>query len=274
MSQYDWNNCPTEVKQQIGRLCQGFRLQLAGNLIGIYLHGSMANGCFNPLRSDLDLLVVTHETIAVETKRGLAWLLLDVSLRPCPVEISFLRRSDLHPWQYPTAFDFHYSEDWREKFERELSRDDWKQWNAVHRLDYDLAAHITVLNHGGVCLYGQPIPDVFPPVPQQDFLHSILNDVLSADSGLNAVLQNPVYVILNSCRTLAFLRTERVLSKDEGGEWALENLPAKFHQIITAVLAEYRNHQKQSDLNKEHVVKLATYLGDELMRAAQSKGSY
>ena len=32
------------------------------NLLGVYLHGSVAMGCFNPKSSDLDLLVGVKET--------------------------------------------------------------------------------------------------------------------------------------------------------------------------------------------------------------------
>jgi streptomycin 3"-adenylyltransferase len=271
MSQYGWNDCPTEVQQQVERLCNSFRLQLVENLIGIYLHGSLATGCFNLLRSDIDLLVVTQDRIAVETKRGLARFLLDTSLNPSPIEISFLQHGDLHPWRYATPFDFHFSEDWRDKFELELSNDDWKQWNAVQRFDDDLAAHITVLNYRGVCLYGQPISEVFPSVPKQDFVRSILDDVLSPKFGLDAVLQYPVYVVLNSCRTLAFLQAECVMSKDEGGRWALENLPAEFHQIIAGVLEEYHNNRNESNLTKEPLVNFAVYMKNELEQASRSK---
>lgn len=33
------------------------------NLVGIYLHGSMVMGCFNPLKSDLDILIVVENSI-------------------------------------------------------------------------------------------------------------------------------------------------------------------------------------------------------------------
>ena len=42
---------------------------LGENLIGIYLHGSMAFGCFNPLKSDIDLILVVKESVSKETKR-------------------------------------------------------------------------------------------------------------------------------------------------------------------------------------------------------------
>ena len=32
-------------------------------LIGVYLHGSMAMGCFNPNKSDIDLIIVIRNNI-------------------------------------------------------------------------------------------------------------------------------------------------------------------------------------------------------------------
>jgi streptomycin 3"-adenylyltransferase len=248
-------------------LIKGFRLQLAENLIGVYLHGSLATGCFNPLRSDIDLLVVTHNLMSLETKHNLAKFIIDASLNPSRIETSILQHRDLHPWRYPTPFDFHYSEDWREKFERDLRDGSWKEWSAAQRFDGDLAAHITVLNHRGVCLYGQPIREVFPPVPKQDFVASILDDVLNEKFGFDAILQYPVYVVLNACRTLAFLQTERVMSKKEGGVWALTVLPEEFHQVITDALEEYSNNENESKLGKEQLVKFAVYMRNEVERA-------
>ncbi|MEJ7701527.1 MAG: nucleotidyltransferase domain-containing protein [Pyrinomonadaceae bacterium] len=134
---------------QIESLTETFRIQIDENLIGIYLHGSLAFGCFNPLRSDIDLLVVTRCEITIETKRGIAEFLLENSRKPSPIEISFLQQKDLSTWRYPTPFDFHYSEDWREKFERDLADGEWKRWNDIQLFDEDLATHITVTNHRG-----------------------------------------------------------------------------------------------------------------------------
>jgi streptomycin 3"-adenylyltransferase len=55
--------------------------------------------------------------------------------------------------------------------------------------------------------------------------------------------ETPYYAVLNICRVLQ-LMTEadgRVHSKDEGGEWALVNLPAEFHPVIRLALAAYRS---------------------------------
>jgi predicted nucleotidyltransferase len=273
MSQFGWHNCPAAVKRQIERLIDELRRELTKDLTGVYLHGSLATGCFNPLRSDIDMLVATRRGMSLEIKYAVARSILDASLHPAPVEISFLTSGDLHPWRHPTPYDFHYSEDRREKFERELAGGDWKSWNDdVERFDDDLAAHITVLNHRGVCLYGQPVAEVFPPVPEHDFVDSILADVLSAKFGLeSAAAQFPVYVVLNACRTLAFLQTKRVLSKEEGGGWALDNLPAEFHQTIVGALDEYRRGRNdRSALTPENLVEFTAFIKNEIERAKQA----
>jgi Aminoglycoside adenylyltransferase, C-terminal domain len=272
MSQYGWDGCPPDGRRQVDRLIAGLQTCLAGNLTGVYLHGSLAMACFNPARSDVDLLVVARQAMPVETKRDLAALLLDVSCCPSPVEISCLCHADLVPWRYPTPFDFHYSEMWRDAYVRDLAGDSWRGWNAVRRDDEDLAAHITITRRRGVCLYGPPVGEVFPVVPRRDFLASVLGDVLSPEFGLDAVAKNPVYVVLNACRTLAYLRSGEILSKDEGGAWALLALPGRFHSTLVAALDAYRDFANDGGLSKEPAAEFAAYMRGELAAELDSKG--
>ncbi|MCU9614817.1 nucleotidyltransferase domain-containing protein [Caldibacillus lycopersici] len=86
---------------------------LKDEVIGIYAHGSFAMGGFNPNGSDIDLLVVTTNSLTVNIKRELAKLFLLYSASPFPIEISFLHREQLNMWKHPCPFDFHYSEFWR-----------------------------------------------------------------------------------------------------------------------------------------------------------------
>lgn len=72
MPQFGWPDCPPAVRAQVEQLIQGVRAILASELEGAYLHGSLAMGCFNPERSDLDFLFVTREGMPVEVKRRLA----------------------------------------------------------------------------------------------------------------------------------------------------------------------------------------------------------
>ncbi len=233
--QVGWDNCPASIKAQVEQLISGVRELLDDNLLGIYLHGSLALGCFSPGQSDIDVLVVTYQSMAEDTKRCIGPLLLRLSGSPAPIEISFLREADVQPWQYPTLFDLHYSEMWREHVARDLESGSWPAWRAPQRGDPDLAAHITVTRQRGVCLYGAPISSVFPTVPRVDYIDSVLKDV---DEALSAIHKNPVYAVLNACRTLAFLHDGCVLSKDEGGVWALQHVPTELHEVVMMALAQ------------------------------------
>jgi streptomycin 3"-adenylyltransferase len=104
--------------------------------------------------------------------------------------------------------------------------------------DKDLAAHITIIHHRGKVLYGKQIHQVFDPVPQEAYMDSLWCDIQQAEEG---VLNNPVYVILNLCRVLAFRKQGLILSKKEGGEWFLDQQPDSPHRfLVSTALAEYQ----------------------------------
>jgi streptomycin 3"-adenylyltransferase len=54
---------------------------------------------------------------------------------------------------------------------------------------------------------------------------------------------NPVYFVLNACRVRAFLAEGLILSKDEGGEWALAHLAERHAAVIGQALRIYRGDQ-------------------------------
>lgn len=43
----------------------------------------------------------------------------------------------------------------------------------------------------------------------------------------------------NPARVFAYMKDGLVLSKKEGGEWALDDLPGIYHSLIKAALSEY-----------------------------------
>ena len=48
-----------------------------------------------------------------------------------------------------------------------------------------------------------------------------------------------MYFILNLSRVLAYLRDGSILSKKEGGEWALDKLPEMYQDLIRDAMNEY-----------------------------------
>ena len=247
---------PVKAQQQLEKLCAELQDRLAENLIGIYLHGSLSMGCFNPARSDLDLLVMDRAPLSPAHKRELTELLLYLSNRPIPIEIHFLVYADLHPWHYPPPYDLHYSEGWRARFEEALPDNDTQIWNNRDQRDPDLGAHISVVRARGVALLGPPVETVFPIIPRADYLAAVLFDL---KDGFQEIGANPVYHVLNFCRTLGYMQTGCILSKAEGGEWGLANLPDHFHPIIKHALEYYTHAAAAGEFTTDQLVDFVRY---------------
>ncbi|WP_338249182.1 aminoglycoside adenylyltransferase domain-containing protein [Dictyobacter halimunensis] len=257
MAQYSWANCPTSTRVQVNMLCENLRTILDTQLLGIYLHGSLAMGCFNPTISDVDILVVTHQPLSVFVKRQLMLQLLQSSGQPHPIEISFLVADQINPYQHPLPFDLHYSEDWRQKMQDELENGTWQRWNDRQVHDIDLDAHITILRKRGVTLYGEEIPPTFPEIPVRYYIDSIIEDYQGANKAKNS---HSVYFILNACRVYAYLQGSHIYSKDEGGVYGLTTLPAEFIGLITHALDIYRGRSNERDFDLDLLNKFAAYM--------------
>jgi predicted nucleotidyltransferase len=273
MAQYRWPDCPEAVKEQVEQFIRGVLETLAEGLDGAYLHGSLAMGGFNPERSDIDLLFVIREEMPVETKHCLAELLLRSSGAPRPLEVSFLRREDLDPWQYPTPFAFHYGEDGRHPVQEQLRSGAWKGWNQAPHRDPDLAAHIAITRSRGHCLWGEPIESVFHAVPREHYVASIVADF---EWARERMVEAPTYFVLNSCRVLWYLREGAIGSKDEAGEWGIGCLPEPFPAVVRQALEWYRGVPGDEQFEAAALLGFAEHMGREislLCRGADKGGS-
>ncbi len=233
-----------EVSSRVAQLFTEESKRILGdNLVGVYLHGSAVMGCFNPGKSDVDLLVVVKEEPTDTVKR--AFMDMVVSLNETGpakgIEMSIVERSVCKPFVYPTPFVLHFS-----KMHLDRYRNDPEDYIAKMKgTDRDLAAHITVIRARGVCLCGAPIDEVFGEVPKQDYMDSLWYDIADAEDD---IAEDTMYLTLNLARVLAFLQDGSVLSKKEGGEWGLKNLPEKYHGLLREALSEYRGETPGYDI--------------------------
>lgn len=238
MALFGWPECPPLIHAQVAGLVEQLGDLLGTALRGVYLHGSLAYGCFHPDHSDIDLLVVTARTLVRDTKFGVARACLRRSLQPAPIELSVLAPGDLSPWRYPTPYQFHFSEQWRARLAADTTSTSWLAWPAGEQgADADLAAHITLTRARGIALVGPPPMEVFPEVPSADYLASITGD---SEAALTQPLENPVATVLNLCRVAWYLRAQVLSSKEEAGVWAQETVRAAHRELVNRALAVYR----------------------------------
>lgn len=78
------------------------------NLIGIYLHGSLAMGCFNPDKSDIDLIIVIRNNITDIQKLQFMNHIVEVNkIAPGKgIELSIVKEEYCKNFLYPTPFEF------------------------------------------------------------------------------------------------------------------------------------------------------------------------
>lgn len=212
---------------------------LGENLCGIYVHGSLAFGCFNWNKSDIDFLVVVYESLNQSKKEALIRTLLRLNqVAPSKgFEMSVVLYRDCRDFHYPTPFQLHYSNAHFKKITDNLT----EYCRTMYGVDCDMAAHFTVIKEVGVVHYGKPIADVFGVVSQSDYLASIKSDVEDAE---NDIVTNPIYVILNLCRVLAYRKHGFVLSKMEGGKWGKTHLSDEYTDFIQKALECYSNDKE------------------------------
>ena len=237
---------------------------LRDNLVGVYLHGSAVMGCFNPEKSDIDLIIVVKDSMSDADKRAYMDMVVDLNAdAPAKgIEMSIVEKDVCSPFVYPTPFELHFS----------VAHLNWYLTDSdnyilkMNGADKDLAAHFTIILNRGKCLYGAPIKDVFAPVPKAYYLDSIYEDISDATEDIT---DDTMYLTLNLARVLAYKKEGLILSKKEGGEWALRYLPEEYHSLILDTLKEYEKAESIS-YDIELATRYAEYMLTEISRKDQT----
>lgn len=223
--------CACDPKAQIDSICAAFSRILGEDLVGIYVHGSLAFGCFNWEKSDIDFLAVVETEPTLLQKRQIIDSLLRLPGPKKGYEMSMVLRADALAAKHPIPYVLHFSESHRQRYEADLDA----HLMRLRGVDPDLAAHFAVMHAAGFAACGEPIETVFGKISRADYLDSIRGDVLDI---LENPLANPLYSVLNLQRAAAYVRDGLILSKLSGCDWAKENFPA-FSPAIEAVRVCY-----------------------------------
>jgi predicted nucleotidyltransferase len=196
---------------------------LGEQFIGLYLHGSLAAGDFNPHRSDIDFVVVTTPKLAGDTIANLARLHSQMRetgahwanhIEGDYIPLAALRRYDPAQACYPhLSTSGHF---------------------AVEQHDSGVIIQHHILREKGVVVAGPPIqPYIGPVTPDElrratlDILHGwwepkLINPVALADD------EYQVYAVLTMCRMLHTFQFGEVVSKPVAAKWAMDKVNGPF----------------------------------------------
>jgi streptomycin 3"-adenylyltransferase len=194
------SHVPASVQAQINKCVAEIRLIL-GTSCALVVHGSIALADFHLGHSDIDILGFVATPLTAAQLRAVMQVLVYNSLQPAPIEFSLLDRQLLTAWVHAAPFLLHYSEMWRSATTTALA-DSQHDWRSV-RHDPDLSAHVAVAHVRGIVVAGAvtiPAPTV------ADAWAAVWYDIKDA---AHQVVDRPISVILNLCRTLWWRQTGR-----------------------------------------------------------------
>lgn len=226
-----WTPYP-DINQALEALRGGVLAVLGERLIGLYLHGSLAGGDFNPRRSDIDFLAVTdgsltspvvaqlaamHAQLAVS---GLFWI---KKMEGSYIPQNELRRYDPTHANHPAlrvdgSFDIdHHASDW-----------------IIQR---------AIIRERGIALIGPHPRTLIDPVSPEE-IRQAARGILR--EWWQPMLDDPyrlrdreyqAYAVLTMCRSLYTLETGQVTAKSAAAHWAAERLGETWHGVIQRALA-------------------------------------
>lgn len=253
-----------DVREQIGNVTDIWLKYLGESVIGIYIHGSIALNCFMEGVSDIDILIICDRRISRDERLLISRNIIETDCKPSHLEMSAIWINDLNPWKYPTPCQFHYSDAWTEHY-RNLLNGSIKESFLVDEdfCDTDIACHAHLTKQSGICIYGRPVQEVFPAIPERDFWNSISGDMEEYDFQA----YNPRYFASNILilgRILSYKIEKRILSKYEGGIWTLNYVPERFRYIIQNAIKEWYSGEKGLEYKKEDLEEFGQLLINEI----------
>ena len=232
-----------DVNAILNRLFSNVQEILGDQFLGMYLHGSLANGGFDQA-SDVDVIFVTKEEISEETFSILRAMHIGMANLDSPWAIqleaayipqSSLRRSDPSNIRYPHL---------------DRGHGEVLHWMAAES-DWSILRHI--LRERGIVITGPDPKTWIDPVSSND-LHMAVAEGLPL--WFNPLLEDPAelsnrglqsFYVLSLCRILYTLKHGEILSKAAAAEWAMENLEARWKPLIERALVGRQNPDADSD---------------------------
>lgn len=138
------------VRILLHRIAAACRNTLGDTLAGVYVHGSLAFGCFCWTQSDIDFLVAVRRPLSQTQKEALlrALLALEPDAPSKGLEVSAVLEAYCRAFIHPAPYELHYSPMHRARCLRDLPA----YCAEMHGADPDLAAHFTVARAVGLTL--------------------------------------------------------------------------------------------------------------------------
>lgn len=221
-----------EINVVLAQLLVEVRAVLGDRFVGLYLHGSLASGEFNPHRSDIDFVVVTAGELPPETLPALAALHARLRAAGAPwaekLEGSYLPQAALR--RHDPAGAYYPALRVDGSFDVDGHGSDW-------------VLQLEVLREHGVALAGPPPEALIDPAGPDDLRRAARATLREwwapklTDPTLLRTREYQAYAVLTMCRALYTLQFGAVAPKPVAAGWAREQLGGRWGGVIDRALA-------------------------------------
>jgi predicted nucleotidyltransferase len=226
-----------ELPSVLAELVSGVQNELAENLVGVYLVGSLATGDFD-LDSDVDFLVVTRDELTDEVVGALQEMhtrIHEIGCYPAQhLEGSYISHAVLNQAKVVDVQPLWYLDNGSIVFERSTHDNKWHvRW---------------VLRERGITLLGPDAVSLLGPIPVEALRGEVAGLIRHIAVQFAADINGPLtywtsrfgqsYAVLIYCRMLHTLQTGAVQSKLAGMKWALETLDPSWTNLIQEAWTE------------------------------------
>ena len=220
-----------ELRGVLNTFVDEISTELGGNLIGIYLVGSMASGDFD-LDSDVDFLVVTNTELTEANMKSLQEIQIkihDIDCYPAKhLEGSYISISELNNWSVVGEKKLYYFDNGSTTYEFSTHDNQWHvRW---------------ILRERGITLIGQKPEKILQPIPLEKLSSEVKTVMLQVLKLFEDEIDRPLsffnsrfgqsFTVLTYCRMLHTLHTGTVQSKKAGVKWAKQFVDPRWIKII------------------------------------------
>lgn len=226
---------PSEILNQVGEACKFITTHFS-SVRAIYLYGSALHGGLKR-ESDIDLLVILDEIPEDDLRKAFLQYLLTISSPPGnhnqqrPLEITVLALPRIESWVFPLTREVQFGEWLRKDIQAEIYEPPME--------DYDLAILLTKAREISLPLLGPEIKDLFPSVPQSEFIKT-LRQTLKIWNAPQDWTGDERNVLLTLARILYSAETGLIASKDEAASWVLERIPKEYQSTLRMAQEGYQ----------------------------------
>ena len=204
------------------------QLILGRRFVGLYLHGSLASGGFDPRTSDIDFLVIT--AAALDSKQAAALDELHASLLSRhprwagELEGSYIPADEARRYDPRRSVHLH------------LERGAGRLVAEQHDTDWIIQRH--VLHEHGVALAGPPANELIDAVTPLELRRALLELMrgwwapMAHDTARLQHLGYRCYAVQTMCRMLYTLQHGAIAPKPVAAQWAKAQLDARWSPLI------------------------------------------